>query len=801
MIAALDGIRVLDLTSARGELAGRLLADLGAEVLKINCLQGRQSRELPPFSNDGTSLFETAYQIGKKSLSINLNHAAGRQAFLNLASRADVVIESFNPGYADSLGIGYQKLSQQNPSLIYAAISPFGQEGPKSQWPATDLTIEAAGGRLSIQGDSDRPPLPVGFPQAFLHSGAQVAADIVVALNERFVSGLGQFLDNSAQETMWWTLMNAQGSPVCGGENPPGAGDDRGTHGRGLGTQIVSAKDGLVTIAPGASSGRTKSMYTYAFEEAKQRGELPVGLDGFDWNNWVAHYRAGELTRDHLQKVGELLRDFIKRRTKLELVDWALEGDLRLGPLNTTKDLLNFPQFVERGFFKTIDCVQQPANWVRMSRTPLRHEPQSDVGLSEVPWKRSPRREKAPAIRSGNAFEGIKVADFSWVAAGPTVAKCLADHGATVVKVESQTRPDLSRTLPPFVDSQPGLNRSYWSFLYGTSKLSLQCNLSIDAGRDLARRVCDWADVVIESFSPGTMKRFGLDYSSLSQNRPELIMFSTSMLGQTGPLSRYAGFGQQAAGFCGLHYITGWPDREPCGVASPYTDVVSPKFGITSLASAIFERRKSGLGQHIDLAQAECSMLFLAPLVLDAAANGKTARAQGFDSLYACPQGVYQCRGTERYIAISVETTEQWNALSNLISGFEFTDTSYETFESRWNERNQINKYIGLWTEDKDPFELEAKLVGHGIPASVVMRPLDVYNDPQIEARELKQLLNHTECGEVVHFGFPTRFSAKKQMVLAAPPCIGEHNDHVMRDLLKMSDDEIRELRAAGAID
>lgn len=801
MITALDGIRVLDLTSARGELAGRLLADLGADVLKIECPQTRSGKELPPFTADGASLFKIAYGLGKSSFVLDLSRRPDRQQLQRLAACADVVIESFDPGYSDSIGIGYQDLSQENPALIYATITPFGQVGPKSHWPATDLTIEAAGGRLSIQGDQDRPPLPVGFPQAFLHASAQIAADIVVALNERSMSGLGQFLDNSAQETMWWTLMNAQGSPVCGGENPPGAGDDRGTHGRGPGTQIVSAKDGMVTIAPGASSGRTKSMYSYAFDEARQYGKLPEGLEDFDWNDWVTHYRAGELTREHLQTVGELLKNFIKRRTKLELVEWALNGDLRLGPLNTTKDLLKFPQFVNRKFFKAIDGIQHPANWVRMSRTPLRHEPQRDIELGEIEWKPRNLQEKTPANRSGDAFEGIKVADFSWVAAGPTVAKCLADHGATVVKIESQTRPDLSRTLPPFVEGQPGLNRSYWSFLYGTSKLSLQCNLSTHAGRRLARRMCDWADVVVESFSPGTMQRFGLDYDSLSEDRPELIMFSTSMLGQTGPLSRYAGFGQQAAGFCGLHYITGWPDREPCGVASPYTDVVSPKFGTTCLAAAIFERRKSGLGQHIDLAQAECSMLFLAPMVLDAAVNGITAQAQGCDSLYACPQGVYQCGGTERYIAISIETTDQWNALSSLIPGFEFTDTSYETFESRWNERNQINKYIGLWTEDKDPFELEAKLVGHGIPASVVMRPLDVYNDPQIEARELKQLLNHTECGDVVHFGFPTRFSAKNQMVRAAPPCIGEHNDYVMRSLLEMGDDEIREFHDEGAID
>lgn len=801
MTTSLEGIRILDLTSARGELAGRLLADLGADVVKIESPQGLCSNELPPYTPDGISLFSTSYRLGKKSMSLDLLKRVDRDDFLKLAAKADVVIESFKPGYADSLGISFEQLRKQNPSLIYAAITPFGQEGPKSHWPATDLTIEAAGGRISIQGDYDRPPLPVGFPQAFLHASAQIAADIVVALNERCLSGCGQFLDNSAQETMWWTLMNAQGSPVCANSNPPGAGEDRATRGSSLGTQIVTAKDGLVTIAPGAGSREKKSMFSYAVEEAIRLGDSVEDLIGFDWDDWVPHYRAGEINREHLESVGELLKKFISRRTKLELVNWALENDLRLGPLNTTEDLLSFPQFIERGLFKTVDGIQHPANWVRMSRTPVRHEPRGDVDLKSVGWGKKSSIRPLTQKRRGNAFEGIKVADFSWVAAGPTVAKCLADHGATVVKIESTTRPDLSRTLPPYIESQPGLNRSYWSFLYGTSKLSLQCNLSTDAGRGLARKVCEWADVVVESFSPGTMKRMELDYATLSIDRPDLIMFSTSMLGQTGPLSTYAGFGQQAAGFCGLHYITGWPDRDPCGVASPYTDVVAPKFGIASLAAAIYERRKSGLGQHIDLAQAECSMLFLAPLVLDQAINGTTAHAQGCDSQYACPQGVYQCSGIERYLAISVETSEQWNMLATIIPELELLASTYESFEKRWENREQINNAIASWTLSQDAFKLEATLIDRGIPASVVMRPLDVYYDPQIEARKLKQVLNHTECGEVVHFGFPTRFSAKEQMVRSAPPCIGEHNDYVMQSLLNLSEDQIRELYASGAIE
>ena len=796
----LDDVRILDLTIGRGELAGRLLADLGAEVLKVEPPEGTTSRLLPPFAADGHSLYWECFGAGKHSVVIDLEVETGCAEYLELASHVDVVIESFKPGQTESRGIGYRALNSRNPSLIYAAITPFGQEGPKAHWPATDLTIEAAGGRVSIQGDTDRPPLPVGFPQAFLHAGAQAAADIVIALNEREDSGLGQFLDVSAQEAMWWTLMAAQGNPVCQNRDPPGYGDDRGSRRAGQGQRTVAAKDGLVTLAPGGSPTGTKTMFSFALEEAKQLGEPVSDLDQFDWDEWIPAYRSGVLSPQQMQSMSELLDAFVARRTKKELVEWALNNNLRLGPLNTTLDLLEFPQYLDRGFFKPIGSHWQPATWVHLPRTPLTHSGAPKLGESALNWGARRPKRKTDRKRSGNAFEGLKVADFSWVAAGPTVAKALADHGATVVKVESTTRPDLSRTLPPFVGEQPGLNRSYWSFLYGTSKLSLQCNLGVEEGRQLARKVCDWADVVLESFSPGTMERMGLDYRTLSKDREDLIMFSTSMLGQTGRYSKYAGFGQQASGFCGLHYITGWPDRDPCGVASPYTDVVAPKFGIASLAAAILERRRTGLGQHIDLAQAECSMLFIAPLILDQIVNNNTAERDGYHSTYACPQGIYRCDGIERYIAIAIESNDQWHSFCRVVPGFSFGVSRYDDFEARWEDREAISDEIDRWTRKIDAFELEDQLIAEDIPCSVVQRPMDVFRDPQMEAREVKQILTHSECGDVVHFGFCTRFSAKKQMVLRAPPCMGEHNDHVLRELLGLSHEEVSKYYESNAI-
>ena len=798
MTTTLEGIRVLDLTERFGDLAGRMLADLGAEVIKIEPPGGCVARHQPPFDADGNSLYFAAYCAGKTCMTLDLSNVDDNHAFMDLLATADVLIESFTPGHTHTLGIDYEKLRKTNPGLIYASITPFGQQGPKARWPASELTLEAAGGRLSIQGDTDRPPLPVGFPQAGMHGGAQAAADILIALNERDLSGLGQYLDLSMQEAMWWTLMSAQGAPVCTGDNPRGVGDDRGPRREGLASRVVHARDGLVTIAPGSSPAGTRTMFSFALDEARSMGQLDPALEDIDWDNWVTLYREEKISRDTLNLATDLLLAYLERRTKLELIDWTMENNLRLGPLNTTRDLLGFPHYRSRNFFHDIGGLSQPANWVHLSRTPLTLSAAKDGSPTAGPVARSGSRLRRQ--RSGLAFEGLRVADFSWVAAGPTITKALADHGATVVKIESGTRPDLSRTLAPHIENQPGLNRSYWTCLYATSKLSLQCNLGIAEGRQLARQVCDWADVVVESFSPGTMARMGLGYDTLAARKPELIMLSTSMLGQSGPLRQYAGYGQQATGFCGLHFITGWPDRPPCGVASPYTDVVAPKFGVAGLAAAIHERRRSGKGQLIDLSQAECAMMFMAPLILDEAANGVTAQAMGMDSIYACPHGVYACAGTERYIAIATETTGQWHKLRDLLAQPDLQDPKYDDVAARHAIRGRLHDVLADFCADEDPWELERRLVATGIPASVVQRPLDVFSDPQIEARDLKQVLTHDECGDIVHYGFCTRFSARSEMIRTAAPCLGQHNDYVLKTLLGLSENEIEQLEAAGAI-
>jgi len=807
MRAPLEGIRVLDLATPRAELAGRLLADLGAGVLKIEPPGGADARRLPPFDDRDASrsLFWEFTGAGKSSRVVDLRTPAGRSELRDLAAGADVLIESFDCGTMAEWGLDYANLVAINPRLVYLSVTPYGQWGPKSRWPATDLTIEAAGGRLALQGDRDRPPLPIGYPQASLQAGAQGAADIVIALNERAMSGLGQYLDLSMQEVMFWTLMGVQGAAICTGTDPPGSGDDRGApHLGGMSlvpTQLPCA-DGYVAVVLGAVNGRGEGLISFVARDVALRGELDGDLAGIDWGRWPRLLQDAAITEDQLLRAIDLVRRFVAAQTKHDLTRWALANDLRLGPYFDTADVLRDEHFQARRFIVDVSGTKHPGPWARLSRTPLvtaRPPPAWNAG-SGTSWKprSGPAGDPSGPTSRGDAFAGVRVADFTWVAAGPTITKALADHGAEVVKLESMNRPDLSRTLPPHFDGKPGPNRSYWMCLYGTSKRSLACDLSTAEGRELAGRVVDWADVVVESFSPGTMERFGFDYATLARTRPDLIMLSTSLLGQTGPLARFAGYGQQGAGFAALHAITGWPDRAPSGVFGPYTDVIAPKFGIAALGAALLERRSSGLGQHIDLAQVEASLYLVAPLLLDQSVNGRTATACGLDSATACPNGVYAVAGIERYLAIAVETVDQWRALKTVVPLQTFDDIRFDALTERRGVSAEIDRAIATWVRHRERHEVERRLVDAGVPAAVVQRVTDIHGDPQFVAREFKQILPHAEVGEVEIWGFPTRFSAKPVMVPRAPPCFGEHTAYVLRELLRLDEATIEQYARGG---
>ena len=816
----LDGIRVLDLATSRAEMAGRVLADMGAEVIKVEPPGGSPSRRLPPFSDKDSarSLYWAAMGFGKRSVVIDLDDEAGRADFRALLATADALIESFDPGVMAEWGLSYDDVKDEHPELIYVSVTPYGQDGPHANRPATDLTIESAGGLVGLQGSGDRPPVPVGFPQAGIHAGVQAAADTSIALRERELSGLGQHLDVSMQAAVVWTLMHATGFPPNTGDDPPGTCGDRANGGPG-GPAVMAihpCADGYVVfnIVPGGLGLRhsTKVMRWIA-----ECGELTGELEGADIDEWAAE--LGRVVTEDLPEMQRMLavanvqlHNFVANHTMAECYQRAVDDGFMMAPLYTFEDIANDKHLAERGYWVDIDGKRYPGAFAKLSETPLQlTRPAPTLGqdqhlLSEV--GRAPKRS-GPALRSANgvrgeeggALSGVKIADFAWVGVGPLISKSMADHGATVVHIESATRPDVLRLGPPFKDNQPGIDRGQFMANFNSSKLGIALRLDTEQGLSYARQLVDWADVVVESFTPGTLKRFGLDYATLSQERPEIIMLSTCLRGQWGPESSYAGFGLQGACLSGLHRITGWPDRQPAGTWGAYTDFINPRFGSGVLAAAIRHRDLSGQGQYIDLAQTEAGIHFAAPLLLDYFENGRIAEAPGHGSMYAAPNGVFRVQSGERYVAIATETTEQWHVLREVVGLSAWSGGEFDELAARIAAKAEIETEIAAWCLPQTPDAVIDCLTAAGVPAALVEWPSDLYEDAQLAHRGFFVTLDHSVMGPTPYDGLVTKFSGGTARLRRAAPAIGEHTHQVLSEILSVSDEEIYKALAAGALE
>lgn len=395
----------------------------------------------------------------------------------------------------------------------------------------------------------------------------------------------------------------------------------------------------------------------------------------------------------------------------------------------------------------------------------------------------------------------VKVLDFMWVMAGPSATRTLADYGATVVRVESTHHVDTARTMAPFFQQQPGPENSALFQNMNAGKLGITIDLSKEQGRAVILDLVRWADVVTESFSPKAMRAWGLDYESLREVKPDIVMLSACLMGQTGPLAGFAGFGSLAAAISGFYDITGWPDRPPAGPFGAYTDTAAPRFIAAALLAALDHRNRTGEGQYIDLSQCEAALHFLAPVLLDYEVNGRAQTRVGNDDPAAAPHGVYPAAGKDTWVAIAVTTDEQWQALCAAIERPDLAaDHTLATAEGRRARRDDLDSAIAAWTSQQAAPQVETLLQALGVPASVAQTSTDLYADPQLRHRghfvEVPHPIHGTVTVESSHF----ILSRTPARIERPAPTFGQHNQHVLQEILGYSAERIAELVEAGAL-
>lgn len=402
---------------------------------------------------------------------------------------------------------------------------------------------------------------------------------------------------------------------------------------------------------------------------------------------------------------------------------------------------------------------------------------------------------------TGLPFEGLKVVDCSWVVVGPSVAKHLADHGATAVRLETTAPMDTLRVAMPFKDGIPGPDRAHFHGEFNTSKLGMTLDLKTPAGVKVAHRLLAWADVFIEAFTPGTVDRLGIGYEKAQSINPSIIMLSTCLMGQTGSLSSLGGFGYHAAAIAGFYEVTGWKDLPPDGPWLAYTDTIAPHFLSAAVMAALDHRRRTGQGQHIDASQLEMALHFLSPQTLDSRVNGHTVSRDGNRSPTAAPQGAYPCLGDDRWCAIAVENDAQWEGLRRALGDPAWArDERFVTTEGRLAHHDEIDRHLSAWTGGQGEREVMDLLISEGVPAGVVQRSSDLLKDPQLAHRGFFRNLEHAEMGSIPYSGPQYRIRGYESGPRFAAPKMGQHNEYVLRELLGMSDEEITDAVVGGAL-
>ena len=790
--SALGHLRVLDLAGPEGQFCGKVMADLGADVIKVEQPDGDPARHMAPFAGDTrhaeASLNFINYNTNKRSLALDLTSKDGQELLLRLVATADILVESFTPGYLDSLGLGFKRLARINPSLVMTSISPFGQSGPYRRYLGSELVAQAMGGLMYIQGDDARPPCAAPCDQASQMASLHAVCGSMAALRHRGQTGRCQHVEVSMQEVVAHLLFTLSRYAYSG----------EIVRRIGLAsafalTGYYPCKDGYVSLCVFLNH-HWQTLVEWMDNEALAD---PIWLDV-------------DFRRSHSDVADQFVAEFAKDFSVQEFLEQGRSRHLAVSPVNTTAALLDSPQTRARDYLVKVNHPHigehlNPGTPYRFSRTPwnvARPAPLQDQHRAEIIEeidKIAPTRpQKAPARktrgRSSPPLKGVRVADFSRVWAGPFATRYLADLGAEVIRIETSEYLDLGRLRVDSGPTFPETNRG---------KLGVTLNFRHPRGLDLARRLVAVSDVVIENFAAGVIERRGLGYEDLKEVRPDVVMLSMPGYGNIGPYSAHAAYGQNLMAYSGLSLLWGHPDSPL--EARPkvhYADFMSAAIGGSAVLAALEYRSRTGHGQYIELAQAESLASTMGVAHLDYLVNGRTWRPNGNRSPNAAPSGCYPCRGDDQWCVISCLTGDQWTSLCGEMGNPSWAqDPAFGSLEARIEHHDELDERLGQWTSQYTPYQVMRRLQRAEVPAGVVQSGEQLYHDHHLRSRGYVVESDHGGRGRMEHPGSTVRLSDTPGRIESGGPELGQHNYHVFGDLLGTDIKALAEMVDAKVID
>jgi len=705
----------------------------------------------------------------------------------NALADADILIEQL--GLAAIAKAGIVDIESRYPRLIHISVTTFGSDGPRAQWRGSELVASAMGGALRLTGDTDRAPVKEALDACWFHADMAAAAGAMAALYERGASGRGQHIDVSVQEvafsrnvngTLVWQFDRRKLHRTGGALN----------YGRATVRCVWPLKDGYCFHS--LMTGRFGAPANQGLSDWMDECGVDNPLRGVDW----LKYNRSTLPAETRAIWEAAIENFFRTRTRAEINTEGRRRGINATVLASPQDVLADPHLQARGFWGNAPHPYPLPERGEGARVVERHStlplavPGEGRGEGFVPTRfvsiassaiSTPVQQHSGARRGPLA--GVRVLDFSWALVGSITTKVLGDLGCEVVKVESRTRPCLSR-----IDVQVNASRADsfddkpWFAHLNSSKLSLALDMKHSASREVLNPLIEWADVVVENFSPGTMHKLGLNYERLVARNPGVVMVSGSVFGQTGPLAQEWGVDGTGAALSGRTLLTGWPDRAPViPGAVPYGDVIVPYVMAASVAAALEHRRQFGKGCHIDASMYEICVQQMVDAIA-AAARGDTPTRQGNRDARVFHQGVYPTKGEDRWIAITLFEEREW---SQLQSREQLGAAS--TAEER-------DASLSAWSSNQNDYELVERLQSMNIAAGVVQDIEDLFErDPTITARGALMQLDHPLLGKFGHMRAPITFSRSAVEPFRAPS-LGEHNRYIAAGICKLPDSRIAEL-------
>jgi len=664
-------------------------------------------------------------------------------------------IDDFGLDALTDLGWDAAAVAKDNPSLIHASVTPFGSCGPRSGWRGGELVASAMGGTLRLTGDPDRRPVKEALDACTFHADMVAAAGMMAAHWARGSSGRGQHVDVSIQEVAF--NRNVSGTLAW-------QFDRRKLHRAGSALNYGLAQVRCIwALADGwcfhtLMTGRFGAPANRALSEWMDEVGCPNPLRHVDW----LAYNRSTLDAETRKAWECAMAAFFATRTKHDIATEGRRRGINACVVAEPADVLADPHLQSREFWQHNEGIRRPGRFVRI-----------EPGNRGAPERTISSLDRGP-------LSGLRVLDFSWALVGSITTKTLGDLGADVVKVESRLRPCLSRLDVQVAASKVGVfDDKPWFAHLNTSKLSLALNVKHPRAFEILAPLIEWADVVVENFSPGTMAKLGLDFASLSERRPGLVMISGSVYGQTGPLAQEWGVDGTGGALSGRTYLTGWPDRDPVVPGSvPYGDVILP-FVMAAAGLAVLQaRRKSAQGAHIDASMYEVCVQQMSQAVARSQAGVEPKRSGNQDAAVH-QQDVYPAAGDDRWVAISLFTPEDRDVLHQLTHGQD----------------------IASWTAARQDYEAVEQLQAAGIAAGVVQDIEDlIERDPGLAQRQVLITLDHPLLGPFGHMRTPISLSRNPGTPFRAP-AIGEHTELVARELAGLSDETIVALADSGVFE